>query len=777
MKRGMYVAIMATLTIGFIVAPVAGEITDQDVRQAIERGVEYLKTEQDKSRGGWTEHAGQPGGLTALCTLALLNSGLGPDDPAVAKALDYLRSFDKPDMTYSVALRTMALCAAEPKKDLLTIRQNVAWLQQAQLTDTLSANRGRKGTWNYSARLGDGDNSNTQFAMLALNEAERVGVEVDPRTWRLAQEYWETTQRPDGSWGYKPGLHGTGSMTCAGICSLVIARGRLSSGSASINGDTVRCCGESDASGGAERGLLWLAKNFSVRHNPGDRTWLLYYLYGLERVGRLTGRRFIGEHDWYREGAEVLLREQDDFSGSWRGVGTAESNPLVASSLALLFLSKGRRPVVIAKAKYTDQGESDLHPGGVPNLTRHLEKAWQRELTWQSIDLQAATVADLLEAPVLFISGRGPLGITQEQRDNLRMYVEQGGFIFAEACDGNGCDGKAFDASFRELMKNLFPKASFRQLPPDHSVWFAEGKVDPQYMQPLYGLDACCRTSVVYCPTNLSCFWELSAEGREGTAPEAIEADIRARVQIGQNVVAYATNRVLKEKLDRPNVVATDTEVPKASRGVLIIPILQHGGGSDDAPNSLSNLMRYVRQEVELRALVEHRVVPATSENLFEYPLLFTHGRRGFRWNAAERKALTDYIANGGFLFADAICASPEFATSFRLEMEAIFPGQKLERIPVNHPLFSNEFGGFDLSRVTLNDPQLRVEGARLESRHTQTAPVLEGLQVNGRYAVVFSPYDISCALESSSALECKGYIKEDAARIATNVILFAMQQ
>ena len=76
--------------------------------------------------------------------------------------------------------------------------------------------------------------------------------------------------------------------------------------------------------------------------------------------------------------------------------------------------------------------------------------------------------------------------------------------------------------------------------------------------------------------------------------------------------------------------------------------------------------MRYVRQEVELRALVEHRVVPATSENLFEYPLLFTHGRRSFRWNAAERKALADYIANGGFLFADAICASPEFATSFR---------------------------------------------------------------------------------------------------------------
>ena len=95
-------------------------------------------------------------------------------------------------------------------------------------------------------------------------------------------------------------------------------------------------------------------------------------------------------------------------------------------------------------------------------------------------------------------------------------------------------------------------------------------------------------------------------------------------------------------------------------------------------------------------------LLPLTSESLYEYPILFMHGRRSFRWTAPERKALADYIENGGFLFADAICASPQFADAFRREMEAIFPGQKLERIPANHPLFSDEYGGFDLARVTL---------------------------------------------------------------------------
>ncbi len=777
MRRRFSVWTIAILLIAPVIGPAHGEITDREVVQAIERGVSFLKTHQDPVRGNWPEHLAQPGGLTALCTLALLNAGVAPDDPVVAKALDYLRAIDRPAMTYSVALRTMVFCQADPKKDMLLIRQNVKWLEATQITRTSQMNPRRKGAWAYSDRQGVGDNSNSQFALLALNEAERVGVEVAPSTWRLAHEYWAQTQRSDGSWGYRPGDQPTGSMTCAGICSLVIASGRITAGRAKITEGHVRCCAPADDSSAIERGLLWLGQKFSVTSNPGTNSWVLYYLYGVERVGRLTGRRFVGRHDWYREGAEYLIRSQDELSDYWKGSGRIESNPVVATCFALLFLSKGRRAVVIAKAKHRDDTDWDLHAGGVPNLTRAIEKRWLRELTWQTVDLKVATVADLLEAPVLFLSGQQSLQLSGRQRDNLRAYIEQGGFIFAEACDGQGCDGKAFDQSFRELMKAMFPDSRLRLLPPDHPVWYAEGKVDPKYMRPLYGVDACCRTSIVYCPKNLSCLWELSVEGRENEIPEAVRKDIEACVQIGQNVVAYATNRVLKEKLDRPNVAVADVGVSPKSRGVLVIPKLQHGGGSDDAPNALANLMRYVRQEVELRALTQHAILPPADPSLIEYPIVFTHGRQAFRWNAKDRKALADYIKNGGFVFADAICASPQFAAAFRREIEAVFPGQKLERIPTNHPLFSNEFGGFNLARVTLNDPKMRQTGERLDARRTQIAPLLEGLQIDGRYAVIFSPYDISCALESSTSMECKGYIKADAARIGTNIILFALQQ
>ena len=120
--------------------------------------------------------------VLALCTLALLNSGAQVDDPVVRNALQYLRGLEL-DKTYTVSLQTMVLAAAEPKKDMLLIGRNVRWLEQHQITEGE-----RKGAWSYPGH--GGDNSNTQFAVLALYDAQRVGAKVNRETWELAADYW-----------------------------------------------------------------------------------------------------------------------------------------------------------------------------------------------------------------------------------------------------------------------------------------------------------------------------------------------------------------------------------------------------------------------------------------------------------------------------------------------------------------------------------------------------------------------------------------------------------
>ena len=66
---------------------------------------------------------------------------------------------------------------------------------------------------------------------------------------------------------------------------------------------------------------------------------------------------------------------------------------------------------------------------------------------------------------------------------------------------------------------------------------------------------------------------------------------------------------------------------------------------------------------------------------------------------------------------------------------------------------------------------------SRWQTRIEQVAPVLEGIEIDGRLAVVFSPFDLSCALENQASIECKGYLREDAAKIGINILLYAMQQ
>ena len=752
-------------------APVArGQVTDQSVRESLRAGVQFLKLKQP-TNGNWHGFSDSPGGVTGLCTLALLSAGLPADDPAVSKGLAFLRMQTELQRTYAVALQTMVLCAAEPRKDRFQIQRNVGWLQSAQRKRDV-----QNGAWGYRQEGSQVDNSNSQFALLALREAERAGAKVTEPTWRRALDYWKRQQKPDGSFCYGMTNVSTGSMTCAGIASLTIASGQVSALDAEVTPEGVKCCGGAEGEDVAiERAIDWLGRNFSVRRNPSANRHYYYYMYALERVGRLAGRRFIGDHDWYREGVEALLDGQDKFDGYWNG-----DDPIVSTAFAVLFLSKGRRPILIAKLKHQPQDDWNRHGHDVSHLTQYVEKRWRRELTWQVVDWQAATAQDLWQSPVLFLSGRDALQITPAEKASLKQYIEMGGFLFAENC----CDGKAFDREFRALMKELFPDSPLRLLPPDHAIWYAEQRVDPKYLRELYGIDACCRTGVVYCYSpdekSLSCLWELAVpqRSRRVETTQDVQDEINAGLAIGANVVAYATGRELREKLDRPHLVSVLKPPSTHDRASLYVAKLQHNGGSDDAPSALANVLAVVAQQTRLPVATEKRLLSLLDPALPDYPVAFLHGRRSFRWSQPERKALKRFIDNGGVIFADAICANADFAAAFRREMQSIFPAQAFDRIPPEHPMFTRQFHGHDISQVTLLDPRTRARSDDpLSARREKIAPLLEGIEVDGRYVVMFSPYDMSCALENRPSLECRGYTREDAAKIATNIILYAMQQ
>jgi hypothetical protein len=740
----------------FFPAAVRGDITSEDVERAIQDGVRSLK-ERQRPDGSWPEVDGRAHtGTTSLVTLALLTAGESPTSPVILRALEFLRQFGPEELnsTYAISLQTMAYAAAEPKRDLIRIVANVKWLERAQLR--LIDRRGLgAGTWTYTQQQGGvGDNSNTQYALLGLNAASEAGVSVSPQVWALSRFYFERAQNPDGGWGYHIGQRGsTGSMTCAGLSSLIITGARRFESQEFLEGGVIHNCGRGNFDPAISRGINWLATHFSVTQNFGNGfMWKHYYLYALERAGRLSGVRFFGGADWYRLGAEELVSTQNKAGGFWRGAG--QENELIATSFALLFLAKGRAPVLINKLRHPPVDDWDNDSDDVRNIVGIVSHDWRSLLTWQVVDPNAATVPDLLQAPIAFFNGHKAPQFTAEAKKKLRGFVEQGGFILTEAC----CHSKEFDQGVRRLIKEIFPEDEYqlKPLPPEHPVWRARYPLSPE-IHPLWGIEYGCRTVLIHSPHDLSCFWNQAEHGLSN--PAVIKA-----IRVGQNIIDYVTGREMPaDKLAVRELRSFKADAPK--RGALRIAKLKHSGDWNIAPLAIPNLMDALhRPPLNYDVVVTQKELVPQDPNLIYYPLIYVHGRAVLSFDKDDLDALRRHLdPGGGTLFADAACGSPAFDAAFRQFVAQLLPQKPLVPIPNDDELFTTKVG-FDLSDTHYT---VAAGGGR-------DFPRLEGVKINNHWAIIYSKFDIGCALERHSGIDCKGYTHPSALKIAANIVIYA---
>ena len=766
MSRSAPIALILLTVAGFLAGQLPhqarGAVTREEVERAIRGGVRFLVGKQ-RDDGSWSDvEEASKTGVTSLVTLALLTAGESPDSDSIRRALEYLRQFDpgQLDSVYSVSLQTMVFAAAKPREDIVRIQSNVDWLQEAQI---VAGDHGPwPGSWTYRInKIERGDNSNTQYALLALNAASEVGVKVRPEVWKLARDYWLKYQLPDGSWAYTPEGNNTStaSMTCAGISSLVITGLKRFRGIEKLVGEEdVEDCGRGGTDLALQRGINWLAGHFMVGQNFGaGQQWKYYYLYGLERTGRLSGVRFFGEHDWYREGAEELVHDQDKLAGFWRGVQYEGAGPMrpptIATSFALLFLAKGRAPVLVNKLRHGPGNDWNNDVDDVRNLVGVVSRDWEHLLTWQVVDPNLARVEDMLQAKIAFFNGHDAPVFDDRGKQTLREFVEQGGFIFADAC----CGRTEFDRGFRALMKEIFPDPEYdlHPLASDHPVWRSKHVLNPSD-HPLWGVEHGCRTVVVYSPADLSCNW--NALETQAELPRVVKS-----TRIGQNVVDYATGREMPaDKLAPPEV--RNFKNQPARRGALRIAKLRHAGDWNVAPLAIPNLTTTLRDKLKFDVVINHKELFPNDPNLVHYPLIYIHGRAALTFGDDDKEALRKHIdPGGGTLFADAACGSPAFDAAFRKFVAELLPANPLVAIPRGDDIYTKKVH-YDLADVQYS--QAAGGGKAL--------PELEGVKINGRWAVIYSKYDIGCSLERNQGIDCKGYAYESAMRIAANIVIYA---
>jgi hypothetical protein len=321
---------------------------------AVRRGVAWLRDEQ-KRDGSF----GQGPGETGLSLLALRHSGVPADDRACLRAARYLER-ELPDGTvYGAALGVLALIAQD---------EDLHGSKIEELTGDLVRAQCENGQWTYAYRATaakkSGDNSNSQFAMLALAVARQRGVAVAAEPFERAATFLRETQNEDGGYGYsdKERSRSYASMTAGGAMSLALA--------ASVAADEPLGGEAAQADPSARRALEWLAEHFDAEKNSGaarafggkkgkrsDAFWRHYWLWSMERAAAASSVDRLGKHDWYGAGCRVLLDRQLD-DGQWRD----PEREILATCFALLFFRRSTHQAITPR----DRPAPAITPGGGP---------------------------------------------------------------------------------------------------------------------------------------------------------------------------------------------------------------------------------------------------------------------------------------------------------------------------------------------------------------------------------------------------------------------------
>lgn len=330
--------------------------------QMVDRAIEYLRT---RGQGPDGAYAGQMGpGVTAVVTSGILRHGRSPDDPVVAKSLEYLKGFVQEDggiyrpgtfyRNYETSLGLM--CFAEANRDgrydklidnAAKFLRGIQWGSDDE-HDLTNPAYGGAGYGRHKRP----DLSNTSFLIDALRASgagpddpaiQRALVFVS-RCQNLESEYNTTpfpAKNPDGGFYYTPaaggssqagetpegGLRSYGSMTYAGLKSMIYA---------GVDPDDPR----------VKAAIDWLSKHYQLEQNPGMGLAGLYYYYhifakaldatGIDEFEDEDGVKHNWRQDLLRELAE---RQRPD--GSWINEEPRwmESEPSLVTGYALLALS------------------------------------------------------------------------------------------------------------------------------------------------------------------------------------------------------------------------------------------------------------------------------------------------------------------------------------------------------------------------------------------------------------------------------------------------------
>jgi hypothetical protein len=719
-----------------IPAPVG--VTDAQIGVSITKGVNYLLTQftGPQITGTYDHYEG----LDTLAVYALMQAGIATNDKrldihgqfivdAIASMKKFTMSSDY--VTYARALRSTALALYDRPQDHYIIKQDVDWLLQSQEHGAFTYNNDFARNTNFSFW----DNSNSQYGLLGVWSGAEVGLQVPSEFWREVRAHWTQCQMPDGEWCYRSDQQEPSrSMTLAGIASLFVAQDYLDG---EDFGDQV---GRPPFTKALATALAWLEDgDHSAIPLPPSADFFTYYaLYGLERTGLASGFKYYGVHDWYRERAADIVAVQQD-NGAWGGTETYET--IIDTSYSLLFLARGRHPILMNKLLY--QGNWANRPRDVANLARFASAELERPLNWQVVPLDHDW-ADWTDSPVLFLAGNKRVELTPDDVQKLRNYVEAGNLLLTQA-DANSPE---FSAFAEELGKKLFPQYQWTDLAADDPVLSVAYRLSD--VPKIRVISNGSRILMMHWPIDQTHFWQLRQD-KIG----------RTSFELGVNLALYAAGKSeLKNRLSATAPVEP-SQPPAAS---LTMARVRYDGNWNPEPEAWTVARRWFREQTSLGLNVKEVTLADLGKS--HLPLAHLTGTGEVTFNATDVKSVQEYVEGGGVLVIDPCGKPDEFLRSVDDHLlSRAFPIARRETAGDGSPLLSGKGDGMrDLSHAMVR------QYVRSYAEGVETHPQI--LKAGAGHVIIL-PMDMTSGLLGTDAWGIVGYQPEYALELMENIVLW----
>ena len=208
--------------------------------------------------------------------------------------------------------------------------------------------------------------------------------------------------------------------------------------------------------------------------------------------------------------------------------------------LCLLFIQpilQAQTSLSLAVLKYNGGGDYYANPTALPNLITYCNNTLGTKIS-EDVPYVEAGSKDLFLYPFIHMTGHGNVVFSKEEAENIRMYLEAGGFLHID-------DNYGMDQFIRIELKKVFPNQELIELPGSHPIF--KQKHSFNGLPKIHDHDGKrAQAFGLFSNGRLVCLYTYETDLSDGWEDQSVHNDPNNKrqeaLQMGANIISYAFN-------------------------------------------------------------------------------------------------------------------------------------------------------------------------------------------------------------------------------------------